>query len=426
MNLELLNKSPPGQLIMPSKPVHLYYLNALFDHHLGEYDTGKLARAASEMTILFSFMGDEPDRVLLDVEMPDDFRNYLLSINVKPLRLLNPPGPLNPPKGDFESRAEIPVPWGWDEFTCNKLEMLGVSCDNPDLGVVKRVNSRQFHHLISERLGLGIAGSTFCDSYETFLRTLEKLEAFGDLVVKPSFGGSGYGFRIIKKGERNVYQKHIEALMKHGGVVIEPWCKRVCDFSSSITIEKNGSMSLIRHQRSFSNSHGAFIGIYLAPHDPVIEKYASVQEKAVRDAARALVDQGYFGPAGFDSFVYIDSSGKERVAPVIEINARHSMSDIAHALRNRYAPKKYCFFRLMSKKRCNLPDNYNRWKEMLKKDQFDPDTQEGVILLTPLRLRYRDTVAQPLRNGFFLSASSEKELFEMDERLRRVLECDFT
>jgi hypothetical protein len=80
----------------------------------------------------------------------------------------------------------------------------------------------------------------------------------------------------------------------------------------------------------------------------------------------------------------------------------------------------------MSKKRCNLPDNYNRWKEMLKKDQFDPDTQEGVILLTPLRLRYRDTVAQPLRNGFFLSASSEKELFEMDERLRRVLECDFT
>jgi hypothetical protein len=102
------------------------------------------------------------------------------------------------------------------------------------------------------------------------------------------------------------------------------------------------------------------------------------------------------------------------------------MSDIAHALRNRYAPKKYCFFRLMSKKRCNFPDNYDKWKEMLKKDQFNPDTQEGVILLTPLRLRHGDTVVQPLRNGFFLSASSERELFEMDERLRRVLECDFT
>ena len=111
--------------------------------------------------------------------------------------------------------------------------------------------------------------------------------------------------------------------------MIEPWCKRVYDFSSSITIQKNGSISSIRHQRSVSNMHGAFIGIYLAPEDPVIEKYVSIQEKAVRNAAQALSDQGYFGPAGFDSFAYIDIDGKERVAPVIEINARHSMSDVA-------------------------------------------------------------------------------------------------
>ena len=179
--------------------------------------------------------------------------------------------------------------------------MLRLNCDNPDPGVVKNVNSRQFHNLISERFGLGIPGSTFSDSYETFLRTLEKLEAFGDLVVKPTFGGSGYGFRIIKKGEKGFCQKEIETLIKHGGVVIEPWCKRVYDFSSSITIQKNGSISSIRHQRSVSNMHGAFIGIYLAPEDPVIEKYVSIQEKAVRNAAQALSDQGYFGPAGFDS-----------------------------------------------------------------------------------------------------------------------------
>lgn len=406
---------------MQSKSNHLYYLNALFDQHLGGYDTGKLARAASEMTILFSFMGDESDRVLLDVEMPDDFRNYLLSINVKPLQITN--SPLNPPKGDLKNRAEIPVPWGWDEYTFNKLKMLGFNCDNPVLGVVKNVNSRQFHNLISDRFDLGVRKSTYCDSYETFLRSLKKMEAFGDLVVKPSFGGSGYGFRIIKKGEKNVCPKNIETLMKHGGVVIEPWCKRVYDFSSSITIQKNGSMSSIRHQRSFSNMHGAFIGIYMAQNDPVIEKYASIQEKAVRNAAQALFDQGYFGPAGFDSFVYTDIYGKERIAPVIEINARHSMSDVAHAVRNCYTPKKYCFFRLMSKKRCTLPDDYNKWKEILKKDHFDPGTQEGIILLTPLRLKHGGTVAQPLRNGFFLSASSEKKLFEMDERLRRVLEC---
>lgn len=406
---------------MQNKSDHLYYLNALFDQHLGGYDTGKLARAASEMTILFSFMGNQSDRVLLDVEMPDDFRNYLLSINVKPLQVIN--GPLNFPKADFKNRSEIPVPWGWDECTYKKMKMLGLYCDIPDLGIVKKVNSRQFHNLISDRFDLGVRKSTYCDSYETFLRSLEKMEAFGDLVVKPSFGGSGYGFRIIKKGEKGICQKEIETLMKHAGVVIESWCNRVYDFSTSITIQKNGSISSIRHQRSFSNMHGAFIGIYMAPEDPVIEKYAFIQEKAVRNAAQALFDQGYFGPAGFDSFVYTDNHGKESFAPVIEINARHSMSDVAHAVRNRYAPKKYCFFRLMSKKRGNLPDDYSKWKGMLKKDHFDPDTQEGIILLTPLRLKHGNTIVQPSRNGFFLSAGSEKELFEMDERLRRVLEC---
>jgi len=420
VNPDLSSQSPPVHPIMPRKPVHLFYLNALFDQQLGGFDTGKLARATAEMTILFSFMGGESDRVLLDVEMPDDFRNYLLSINVKPLQITN--GLLNPLEGNIKSRDEIPVPWGWDQHTFTKLKMLGLNCYNPDLCIVKKVNSRQFHNLISDRFGLGVPGSTFCDSYDTFLGSMEKLEAFGDLVVKPSFGGSGYGFRIIKKGERKLCQKEIEALIKHGGMVIEPWCKRVYDFSSSITIQKNGYMSSIRHQRSFSNMHGVFIGIYMAPEDPVIEKYASVQEQAVRNAAQALFDQGYFGPAGFDSFAYIDNLGKERVAPVIEINARHSMSDVAHAVRNRYAPNKYCFFRLISKKRCSLPDDYNEWKKVLKKDHFDPGTQEGVILLTPLRLRHESTVVQPIRNGFFLSAGSEKELFEMDERLRRLLE----
>ncbi len=396
---------------MLSKPHHLYYLNALFDQHLGGYDTGKLARAASEMTILFSFMGNHSDRVLLDVDFPDDFRNYLLSINVKSLQTTN------------GNKAEIPVSWGWDEQSCKKMKTLGLNCQNPNLSIIKKVNSRQFHNLISDRFSLGVEGSTYCDSYEALLQGLKKLELFGDLVIKPSFGGSGYGFRIIKKGEKTFYQKDMEALVEHGGVVIEPWRKRVHDFSSSITIYKDGSMSSIRHQRSFSNMHGAFIGIFMAPCDPVIEKYKYIQEKAVRNAAQTLFEHGYFGPAGFDSFVYTDTDGKERVAPVIEINARHSMSDVAHAIRNRYTPQKWCFFRLMSKKRCNLPTDYNKWKDMLKKDHFDPDTREGIILLTPLRLKHGSTVVQPIRNGFFLSACSEEELFEMDERLRKVLEC---
>lgn len=388
---------------------HLYYLNALFDLNLGGYTTGKNSRSASEMSLLFGYMGDENDRVLLDVDMPEDFLYYLQSVNVKPLDLAAKGGTL------------YPVPWGWDSHAFDKFKNIGLKCDNPDLSIVKEVNSRRFHNTISGKYGLGVTGSSYCESAEDYLKILKKFDS-GEMVVKPSFGGSGFGFRFIKEREQGKDFREIETLMQHGGVVIEPWCKRVYDFSSSIIIHNDGSLSSIRHQRSFSNSYGAFIGIYLAPDDPVIEKYKSVQESAVRNTAQALFARGYFGPAGFDSFIYTDHDGKENIAPVVEINARHSMSDVAHAIRNRYAPQKWCFFRLMSKRRCRLPGDYKLWKDLINGDHFDPDTQEGVILLTPLRLKLGNSLIQPLRNGFFISAGSERELFERDRRLRRVLE----
>ncbi len=389
---------------------HLYYLNALFDLNLGGYATGKNSRSASEMSLLFAYMGDENDRVLLDVEMPEDFLYYLHSIRVKPLD----------PVGQ-KKESLYPVPWGWDVHTCEKFNNIGLKCDNPDLSIVKEVNSRRFHNIISNKHGLGVPGSTYCASAEDYLKTIKMFEG-GELVVKPSFGGSGFGFRFLKNREQEIDFAEIETLMQHGGVVIEPWCKRVYDFSSSIFIHKDGSLSSIRHQRSFSNKYGAFIGIYLAPEDPLIDKYKFIQESAVKNAARTLFTQGYFGPAGFDSFIYTDHNEKENIASVVEINARHSMSDVAHAIRNRYAPQRWCFFRLMSKRRCCLPGDYNIWKDLINGDHFNPDTQEGVILLTPLRLRLGNSSVQPLRNGFFISAKSERELFERDERLRRVLE----
>lgn len=388
----------------------LYYLNTLFDFNLGGYSTSKLSRSSSEMTILFAFMGNETDRVLLDIEIPDEFLSYLNSIKVKTLKSYN------------ETKAEIsenPIPWGWDIDTFNRLCSLGMKCDNPDLNIVKKVNSREFHNLISEECGLGVPGSVFCNSIDSYFKRIRSFDQPGDLVVKPSFGGSGFGFRIIKDRNPLLYCGEIESLMTHGGVVVEPWCKRLYDFSSSITIDKKGSISSIRHQRSFSNMHGAFIGIYMTPNDPVIEKYGQIQETAVKKAAHALFTQGYFGPAGFDSFVCTDNNGKECVAPVIEINARHSMSDIAHAIRSRYAPDKRCLFRLLSKRRCKLPQSYKEWIELIKNDHFDTDTQVGIMLTTPLRLKQGNSWVQPLRNGFFISANSEKELFEMDERLRK-------
>lgn len=392
---------------------HLYYLNGFFDLYLGDYPVEKLARTASEMSVLFLFMGNENDSILLDVTLPDQYLEYLESLCIKCLK---------PFKEKRDGISKIKgIPWGWEKNSFERLTCAGATCDSPDLAVVKNVNSRKFHNLISERLGIGVSRTVYFDSCNSYLDHLNSIDNF-PVVVKPSFSGSGFGFKFIRNKDdgKNII-KDIEYLMNHGGITVEPWCTRIHDFSSSININNNGNLSPIRHQRSFSSKYGTFVGIYISPSDPVIMKYQRIQESAVINTAIELHKQGYFGPAGFDSFSYVDRYGNEKVAPVIEINARHSMSDVAHALRNRYAPDKFCFFRMMSKKNCILPSTYERWISLIRDDHFNPDIKEGIILVTPLRLNNGKHLVQPLKNAFFISANSEKELFEKDERLRNLV-----
>ena len=199
---------------------------------------------------------------------------------------------------------------------------------------------------------------------------------------------------------------------------MEPWCERVHDLSSSVTIFPDRSISPPRFQRFYSNKYGSFCGILLEPSSPLLQRYTPTLRKTSLQAASALAECGYYGPAGFDSFVYKDSSGQEQLAPVIEINARYSMSDIAHALWNRYARHRWCLYRFISHRKCTLPDTYEKWNNLLGDDLYNPLNCMGVALLTPLRVSHNDKLIQPSRKAFFIVADSEEILCEMDKRLR--------
>ncbi|HLV31372.1 MAG TPA: hypothetical protein VKY57_07380, partial [Chitinispirillaceae bacterium] len=183
-----------------------------------------------------------------------------------------------------------------------------------------------------------------------------------------------------------------------------------------------GSVSLIRHLRSCVNTFGAFYGIYLSPLDPVLKQYEKVLEDTALIVSKELYSQGYWGPAGLDSFVYKDHlAGCYKTASVIEINARHVMSDIVFELMNSCAQGKHCFFRFISRKKGKIPNNYNNLSEMLGKEEYNPVTKTGIMLVSPLEVYFNNKWSKPLRNVFFITADSESELFELDKRLRERL-----
>jgi hypothetical protein len=382
----------------------LFYFNSLFDLELGGYSTTSLQRAAAEMSVLFAPAGTSSDRIILDTKVDISYWEYLHRHGIETVT----------PYSSNEAGEYEGIAWGWNDLSRTRLEHHGAICDAPYSDCVKLVNSRKYCHHIGLKFGTGVPRSTYCTCREDVEGAFKKLQDCFPLVIKPDHGNSGFGFFHCSSAD-DLNKIDFDLIFKNNGVIVEPWCDKVHDFSSVCTINRDRSISQFRHLRAFTNSRGTFHGIYLAPHDPVIDYWRDRLEEKVQAVAAEVAKTGYFGTLGFDSIVY-RSNEEMQLAAVIEINARHVMSDLAVAIRNRCAPQQHCLFRTLSKKRLRLPDTYKQLEQNENWSTFN--NNKGCILITPLRVCHGSQWVQPYRNTFFLAADSEEELFSLDQRLR--------
>jgi hypothetical protein len=387
----------------------LFYLNALFDLELGGHSVERVRAGALEMGTLFAFCGTKDDRILLDVKVPGDYWKYLDSCAL----------PYAPMLGDNDNPTHFSgVAWGWNRQIVERLSALGVRRRHPDLQVVKKINNRSFCAAFNNSTQTGVPGTRFCSTLDEVHKAVHDLNNRFPLVAKPAFGGSGSGFITMSGPGDNA--DGLEKLVKRHGCIIEPWCDRVVDVSSSCVISESGTIADLRRYRCFTSNRGAFIGVtFPGEIDPVIEKYRFELDCAVNMAIDALVKAGYFGPVSFDSFVYRDpSSGEERLAAIIEINGRHGMSSIAHALYASIGDERTCYFRFLGRKMCALPATYDECRQRIGEHWYDPVKRKGVVLLTPLRVAHGKLWVQPVRSAFFIVGSDMDEVRAMDDGLR--------
>lgn len=390
----------------------LFYLNALFDLELGGYPLQKVRQSAIEMGPLFSFCGTANDRLLLDVETDDAYWNYLESLRI----------PFAPPLNSGDSPALFSgIAWGWNRESVNRFTELGVQCRHPDLDIVQKTNNRSFCAAFNQASGTGVPGTRFCSTAIEVRQAVHDLNNNFPLVAKPAFGGSGMGFVTLESQEDA--DNRSTRLINNHGCTIEPWCDRVHDLSSSCTIGEDGAIRDLRHYRCYTNRRGMFYGVTFGSEtDPVLESWQDELESAVRFAGTALAKTGYWGPVSFDSFVFRDfRSGKEQLAPVIEINSRFFMSAIAHALHEKTGRDRACFFRFVGKKNCPLPDLYDDLKSLLGELSFDSTLRRGVIVLSPLRVLHEKKWVQPVRSAFFIVGNDRDEMLNLDGKLQETI-----
>lgn len=389
----------------------LFYLNALFDPELGGYPVESVRAGAREMGSLFAFCGTKNDRILLEVNVPDDYWKYLDSLAIPYAPLLS----ANDNPSEFSG-----VAWGWNEKSIERFSSLGVNCRHPDLQAVKTVNNRSFCATFNHTTRTGVPGTRFCASMDEARKTVHDLNNQFPLVAKPAFGGSGSGFITLRNSDQ--INGSVEKPMMLHGCTIEPWCDRLYDVSSSCFIKDDGTVSNLRHYRTFANKRGAFYGVAFGDeNDKVVKKYREELGIAVDKAVRGVFDVGYFGPVGFDSFVYRDATnGNERLAAIIEINGRYIMSSIAHALHTSVGLSRSCYFRFLGRKTCAMPASYDECRDALGRDWYDPEERRGIILLSPLRSALGKTWCPPVRNAFFIVGLNSDGVRTMDDRLRAL------
>lgn len=392
-------------------PPFRYYLNALFDLELGGFPVAALRRSAAEMTALFVALAQQSDTVVLDVDLPDEYFRYLHEAGFELYSGADRP--------DCADRSPTDIVWGWNREAAIRLS---AHFDEARGEAVKAINSRRFSSQLADMHGFGVPHSRFCVNMDEVRTAMEQCPHSGPAVIKPAFGGAGFGFVMaLRNGLSDKEWLQIENHLCHGGVVVEPWLDRTVDLSTAIHVTRQGNVGELRFQRQLVNSHGAFYGIYCSHHDPFMDEWRDELERVALIVAGEASASGYSGFIGVDSFVYRSAGGEERLAAGIEINGRFTMGILAQLLFDRIAAPFPALLRFISAKKGRLPQSYEEWKRLLSNNIFDPQTRCGVILLTPLRAGYQGKWAQPLRSAFLLVAPSEKEILELDDRLRAAL-----
>ena len=388
-----------------------YYLNALFDLELGGFPPESVRRSAAEMTALFIPLSRPGDTIVLDVEPPDAWYSYLREAGLGP-------GTALPLRNRTDEQPSVDVVWGWNREAMARLALVN---EHPPLNAVREINNRLFCSTLASRFGSGVPGSRFCSTMEEAESAAEELEGGFPLVIKPAFGGAGFGLRIVRQPGRFAAERALIArYLNHGGVVIEPWLPRSADLSAALQIGLDGNPGLIRYQRQMVNAYGSFYAVYCAETDPVIEPWKNELERNALVIAREAAARGYVGPVGIDSFVYGDIYGRDKLAAGIEINGRFTMGMLAQMLRERIAPEKHTLLRFFSRKKCRLPETYPLLEATLGRKSFISKAGYGILLLTPLRVGYQGKWAQPHLNAFFLSGESERRIHEFDRELQRL------
>lgn len=220
---------------------------------------------------------------------------------------------------------DVCVSWGASKKVQRWCEEKKINYSMPPWNVVKEVNSKSF----SFNFNQGFLKSALIRNRNDLENWLKNGMA-SKYVLKTCFGLSGRGHYFIEKGmslEKIVCWCEKEWLQGRP-LIGEPWLDRIFDFSTQWHIHKDRGIEWMGSTIFEANKKGVYQATYAGPEKKLFSNYQNFLEEhkeVSKQILQNLWEKGFFGYVGVDAFLF-SYEGKIHLRPIVEINARQTMS----------------------------------------------------------------------------------------------------
>lgn len=242
--------------------------------------------------------------------------------------------------------------WGASAAVKLWAEERKIACPMPPFSLAQTIQSKAFLH----SLGLAPEGAALLYNLEQARDWLEKTP--GLKVLKAIFSHSGRGHLHPEEKDPNPFLN--EQFAANRAVVGEPWVDRVFDFSSQWSV--GDEIELLGLTVFQTSKRGVYEATLAGPRELLFGAYQWAilpHLERAETVLRHVRSMGFFGNAGVDALIYRDK-GKEKLRPIVEINARKTMSYIALVLQKQRAHRALLELRFTRGKEGLLPGNFQR------------------------------------------------------------------
>lgn len=227
--------------------------------------------------------------------------------------------------------------WGASRLAATWADGVGLPLLQPPWEVVQASNSKAsfIDHLL-------LPTAILVYEEEQLLSWLAKQR--GPCVLKSCYGMAGKGRALGDPClDREVFLRFARREWAHRRpLCVQPWLQRVCDFSTQWRIEPGGTVLFEGVTAMENTSSGLFVASLAGPPATLLgsyERFLPLHLDHAEQVLAQLVAWGYFGHVGIDALVWLDERGRERLCPVVEVNARKTMGWVALKLQRCVRPR---------------------------------------------------------------------------------------